>query len=108
MSFRTKLLITSMAIVFIPIILTLGTFFGIGRYLVYQQRLNEMSTQFDYGMVSDPSESFAEMSNEISEELKTAVEEDPFVLEDRLYLQSIDKKLASKYSFLIYLFNFMV
>ena len=53
MRFRTKLLITSLAIVFIPIILAIGTFFAVGRYLIYQQRLNEISSGFDYTMVSD-------------------------------------------------------
>ena len=63
MRFRTKLLITSVAIVIIPIILAIGTFFAIGRYLVYEQKLDDFSNGFDYSMVSDPSEAFSDMTN---------------------------------------------
>ena len=34
MRFRTKLLITSLAIVIIPIILAMATYFAVGRYLI--------------------------------------------------------------------------
>ena len=105
MRFRTKLLITSLAIVVIPIILAIGTFFALGRYLVYQQKLNELSKGFDYSMVSDPSESFADMADQITEDIDLALKADPFILQDRLFLESIDTRLATKYSFLLVVKN---
>ncbi len=103
MRFRTKLLITSLAIVFIPIILAIGTFFAVGRYLVYQQRLNEISSGFDYTMVSDPSEAFADMADEVTHDIALALLVNPFVLEDETFLEEIDSKIASKYSYIIVL-----
>ena len=103
MRFRTKLLITSVAIVIIPIILALGTFFAVGRYLIYQQRLNEISSGFDYTMVSDPSEAFADMADEVTHDIARAPLVNPFVLEDETFLEEIDSKIASKYSYIIVL-----
>ena len=105
MRFRTKLLITSVAIVIIPIILALGTFFAVGRYLVYEQKLNEISSGFDYSMVSDPSETFADMADEVTHDIALACIVNPFILEDIDYLQSVDSKIASKYSFLLVMRN---
>ena len=42
MRFRTKLLITSLAIVVIPLILSLGTYLALGRYLVYKQQVQNV------------------------------------------------------------------
>ena len=59
MRFRTKLLITSLAIVIIPLLLAVGTFMGFGRYMAYKQQLQQYSTVLDYGMISDPGGTFA-------------------------------------------------
>ena len=67
MRFRTKLLITSLAIVLIPLILSVGTYLALGRYLVYQQHAQQYSTAVDYGMVSDPAGTFVEMTDELLE-----------------------------------------
>ena len=101
MRFRTKLLITSVAIVIIPIILAIGTFFAIGRYLVYEQKLDDFSNGFDYSMVSDPSEAFSDMTDEVTHDIALALIVNPFILEDKDFLESVDSKIASKYSFLL-------
>ncbi len=101
MRFRTKLLITSMAIVVIPIILAVGTYLAIGRFLIYNQQVQEFSGEIDYRMVSDPSETFAEMADEISQDIALAMLINPFILEDKSFLQNIDSRIASKYSFLL-------
>ena len=101
MRFRTKLLITSLAIVIIPIILAVGTYLAIGRYLLYDQQVQEFSGGIDYGMVSDPSEAFSDMADEISQEIALAMLVNPFVLEDKAFLSEADSKVAGKYSFLL-------
>ena len=101
MRFRTKLLITSVAIVIIPIILAIGTFFAIGRYLVYEQKLDDITNGFDYSMVSDPSEAFSDMTDEVTHDIALALIVNPFILEDKSFLESVDSKIASKYSFLL-------
>ncbi len=101
MSFRTKLLITSLAIVIIPVVLAAGSYLAIGRYLFYEQRVQELSGGVDYRMISDPSEAFSDMADEVSHDIALALLVDPFILEDEEFLASLDNKIATKYSFLL-------
>ncbi len=101
MRFRTKLLITSLAIVVIPLILSFGTYLALGRYLVYKQQVEQFSTVVDYGMVSDPGGTFAEMTDELVKEIAINMFIDPFILEKQDYLEELDSQIASKYSFII-------
>ena len=69
MRFRTKLLITSLAIVIIPIILAMATYFAVGRYLIYDQQIDQYSKVVDYGMISDPGGTFSEMTEQLVKEI---------------------------------------
>lgn len=101
MRFRTKLVITSLAIVIIPVILAIGSFLLIGRYLVYQQQVSELSVGIDYSMVSDPSETFAQMADEISQDVQLALLVNPYILEDKTFLEALDNRISSKYSYIL-------
>ncbi len=101
MRFRTKLLITSLAIVFIPIILAIGSYLAIGRYLVYEQQVQELSGGVDYNMVSDPSETFSRMADEISQDIELARLVNQFILEDKTFLENLDSRIAGKYSYIL-------
>ena len=101
MRFRTKLLITSLAIVVIPLILSFGTYLALGRYLVHKQQVEQFSTVVDYGMVSDPGGTFAEMTDELVKEIAINMFIDPYILEREEYLEELDSQIASKYSFII-------
>ncbi len=101
MRFRTKLLITSLAIVVIPLILALGTYLALGHYIVYKQHVQKYSSGVDYGMVTDPSGTFAEMTDELVKEIAINMYYNPFILEDEAFLEDLDSKIASKYSYII-------
>ena len=101
MRFRTKLLITSLAIVVIPLILSFGTYLALGRYLVHKQQVGQFSTAIDYGMVSDPGGTFAEMTDDLVKEIAINMFIDPYILEREEYLEELDSQIASKYSFII-------
>ena len=101
MRFRTKLLITSLAIVIIPIILAMATYFAVGRYLIYDQQIDQYSKVVDYGMISDPGGTFSEMTEQLVKEILVTMLADPFILEDENYLQQLDKEVAPSYSFII-------
>lgn len=100
MRFRTKLLITSLAIVIIPMILALGAYLAVGRYLVHEQNIDN-GRVVDYGMVSDPGGTFSEMTDQLVKEILVTMLVDPFVLENEEYLSEIDQKIASKYAYII-------
>ncbi len=101
MRFRTKLLITSLAIVVIPLILSFGTYLALGRYLVHKQQVGQFSTAIDYGMVSDPGGTFAEMTDDLVKEIAINMFIDPYILEREEYLEELDSQIASRYSFII-------
>ena len=101
MRFRTKLLITSMAIVLIPVILALVAYMGLNHYLLSQQQNQGHVTGIDYGMVSDPGGTFAEMTDEIVGEIAFNMQSDPFILENVTYLQELDAEVAPIYSFIL-------
>ena len=86
MRFRTKLLITSMAIVIIPVVLAVGSYLAIARYLYYEQRVQELWSGVDYGMLSDPSEAFSNMADDVSREIALSLLVNPFILEDKTFL----------------------
>jgi len=101
MRFRTKLLITSLAIVVIPLILSFGTYLALGRYLVHKQQVGQFSTAIDYGMVSDPGGTFAEMTDDLVKEIAINMFIDPYILEREEYLEELDSQIAARYSFII-------
>ena len=85
MRFRTKLLITSMARVIIPVVLAIGSYLAIARYLYYEQRVQELWGGVDYGMLSDPSEAFSNMADDVSREIALALLVNPFILKMRVF-----------------------
>ena len=101
MRFRTKLLITSLAIVVIPLILAVGTFMAFGSYMAYKQQLQQHTTAFDYGMISDPGGTFAEMTDELVKEIAINMLSNPFILENEQFLSDLDAQVESRYSFII-------
>ena len=101
MRFRTKLIITSLAIVVVPLILALGTFLVVGRYILYDQKVQEYSSVVDYGMVSDPGGTFAKMTDNLVVEINLTRSIYPNILEDGQYLQDLDERIASRYSYIL-------
>lgn len=101
MRFRTKLLITSLAIVLIPVVLAIGAYLAVGRYLAYQQQVPGGNTMVDYNMVSDPSGTFAEMTGQLEKEIMLSRTISPYILEDRSFLQEIDNEISSRYSYIL-------
>ncbi len=101
MRFRTKLLITSLAIVIIPVILAIGTYLALGRYLIYKQQAQQFSSAVDYSMVSDPGGTFAEMTDDLVEEIQHKMQTDPYILEKEDYLKELDEQVATRYSYIL-------
>jgi signal transduction histidine kinase len=101
MRFRTKLLITSIAVVIVPIILAIGTYLALGRYLIGRQQTIGYPGNMDYGMVSDPGGTFSEMTDALSKEIAVARLLDPYILENVSYLNEINSKVEARYAFII-------
>ena len=74
MRFRTKLIITSLAIVIIPLILALGTYLALGSYMAYKQHVQKHSGFVDYKMITDPGGTFDEMTDELVKDIQIILE----------------------------------
>lgn len=101
MRFRTKLLITSIAVVIIPIILAVGTYLVLGNYLVGRQQTAGYPGNMDYGMISDPGGAFSEMTEELTKEIALSLLVDPFALENTTVLAELNRKVEQRYAFII-------
>lgn len=98
--FRTRLLIVSLSIVLIPFLLTCAALFLVGSHIEDAESqagfLDRDSASFIYTI-----ESYGNITEEILEEVKQQITEDPARLEDRDYLDEINSDLKEKSSYII-------
>ena len=100
MKFRTRLLITSILIIVVPLLLTAVAFMGIGIYMVNSEQEYSLSgrnyTSFTYTL-----ENYNQMTEEVIFEIQEQLRENSACMEDIEYLEEIDNDLASKSSYII-------
>ncbi len=100
MKFKTRLLVTSLTIVLLPLALTAAAFIGIGSYLLKTENENGIAN-VDYRMATDPIEAFVEISDEIFREVRKQTAAGASRLEDREYLSALNKKIENRSSYII-------
>ncbi len=99
MKFRTRLVIMFLCIMFIPLLLTISAFFLIGSHIE--------DTESDLGFTDKNNssiytlESYSQITEEILEEVKEQISNDPARLEDTAYLDDIMRELRGKSSYII-------
>ncbi|MCR4588387.1 MAG: HAMP domain-containing histidine kinase [Lachnospiraceae bacterium] len=99
MKFKTRILVTFMAIVLLPLCLTILAFTAIGGYFMHKEanfQLNADPTRYSYQMLD-----YYESTQNVFEELKRNLYEDPSKAEDAEFLDSINEQLATANSSLI-------
>ena len=69
MKFKTRLLVTFLTIVLLPLLLTMIAFMSIGAYLMNAQREFGL-VNLDYNMMSEPAQTFERITEEIFEKVK--------------------------------------
>lgn len=100
MKFKTRLLITFLTIILLPIILAVTAFLIIGGYLSKGQedlglRIN------NYNVWIDPAETSRHLSDEIFVEIREGLKQDSHLLEKTDILDAINDDIADKSSYLI-------
>lgn len=100
MKFKTRLLVTFLTIVFLPLMLTALAFISIGGYLMNAQREFGM-VNVDYTMMSDPAQAFEVISEKVFKEVKQQIATDEARLEDTAYLDDINKGIEDKASYIL-------
>ena len=100
MKFKTRLLITSIAIIVVPLLLTAIAFMGIGMYIVNTEQENGISN-INYSTSNYTVENYKQMTEEMIQEVKAQLRENSARLEDKEYLDEINESLKNKSSYII-------
>ena len=100
MKFKTRLLITFLTIVLLPLMLTMIAFMSIGGYLMNAQREFGL-VNMDYTMVSEPEQAFEKISEEIFREVERQIDEDETLMEDIEYLSGLNGEIKDKASYIL-------
>ncbi len=100
MKFRTRLLVTSVAIVLLPFLLTIIAFIGVASHVENME--NEVGfLDKDNFAISYTIENYSHMTEEVLQKVKSQIAADPLRLEDRAYLDEISGELNDKFSYIV-------
>ena len=100
MKFKTRLWITFLMIVLLPLLLTAIAFISIGGYLLNAQKEYGIVVS-DYTMMSDPVQTAEQIADEIFREVKGQIARDEIYLENKEYLAHLNKRIENKGSYII-------
>ena len=100
MKFKTRLVVTFLTIILLPLVLASTAFILIGGALAKEQEEYGFRNN-DYNMLIDPADASRLISDEIFLTVKGILEEDPFKLEDAEVLDTINERIVNKSSYII-------
>ena len=100
MKFKTRLLVTSIFIIVVPLLLSAVAFMGIGIYMVNSEQefgaFDNNYTSFAYTL-----ENYNQMTADVLQAVREQLEEEPSRIEEQDYLEKINEELANKSSYII-------
>ncbi|MCM1136844.1 MAG: ATP-binding protein [Clostridium sp.] len=100
MKFKTRLVITFLTIILLPLVLACTAFLCIGRTLIHEQEEFGFRNE-DYNMLIDPTHASRLISNEIFQQVEEILEKGMSGLEDIEILSEINEKIVNKSSYII-------
>lgn len=100
MKFKTRLVITFLTIILLPLVLACTAFLCIGAYLSKGQEGYGIRTQ-DYNILIDPTQASKSISDEIFFEVKEILDNHPADLEDKGVLARINERIDGKSSYIL-------
>lgn len=100
MKFKTRLLITFLTVLVLPLVMTAGAFLGIAGYLLKDYDEYDIRTIND-SMLTDTSQMFDKITDEIFLQIKNQIEQDKIQLESIQYLDIINDSIRTKASYII-------
>lgn len=101
MKFKTKLAITFLTIILLPVMLLLVAFITIGTMLVRSADENHGLETTDYSMMSDSMDAFSRGTDELFRVIWDKADYAPEQLEDEAYLNELNQIAAEKSSYII-------
>lgn len=101
MKFKTKLAITFLTIILLPVLLSLVAFLAIGTVLVRTADQNFELETTDYSMMSDSIDAFSRGTDDLFNMIWEKARNDPERLEDSNYLAGLNVTASDKSSYII-------
>ena len=102
MKFKTKLAITFLTIILLPVLLSLCAFLGIGTVMM---RSGGQTTYGEgmraYSMMSESIDAFSQATDELFDTIQEQARENTHRLEDKAYLDKLNEEAADKSSYII-------
>ena len=100
MKFKTRLMVTSVAIVLVPLLLTSIAFIVVASHVENME--NEVGFLDRNNLASAYTiENYSYMTEEVLQEVKSQIEQQPLKLEDKEYLDEVSGELNNKFSYII-------
>ncbi|MCH4193582.1 MAG: HAMP domain-containing histidine kinase [Butyrivibrio sp.] len=96
MRLRTKLIITGVTIVILPLALTAAAFVGIGTLMTHDKQ-----NAIGRGIVTDNNKEYQQTADDIFEEVEKDKTADPYVLENSDYLDNLNQELEDQSAFIL-------
>lgn len=100
MKFKTKLIITFLTIILLPLVLACTAFLVIGGYLTNEQEEYGLRIN-DYNVLIDPTQASQMISDEVFLEVKNILDKSPSELENEKVLAGINDEVANRSSYII-------
>lgn len=100
MKFKTRLRVTFITIILLPLVLTALAFITIGIYLMNMQQGFQLD-ELDYSMMSESLEAFVNTTDKAYYTLLEQAERDPVRLEDKEYLEMVNSEVSRKSTYII-------
>lgn len=100
MKFKTRLRVTFITIIFLPLLLTALAFCTIGLYLMNNSQ-GDTLRDLDVTMMAEPVQSFIVTADDIYRQLAEQADRDVRLLEDREYLEKMNSSLRQKSAYLL-------
>ena len=101
MKFRTKLVITFLTVILLPLVLSAIAFVAIGAVMVHNSDLRYGFETTDYSTMSDSLASFSGITDDILYSLEETAEEEPARLEDKDFLAAVNEDAFKKSSYIL-------
>lgn len=100
MKFKTRLVITFLTIILLPLVLACTAFLGIGTFLIHEQEEYGFRNN-DYNMLIDPTQVFQIISDEIFLEIEEILDKEPAALENPEVLANINEQIVNRSSYIM-------
>ena len=101
MTFRQRLIIAFSMVIVLPMLLFMIAFFVIGNFMAHGEDKQEIAQYLDYKSLTEDYRQYSELLDSTYEQIQQDLEEDPAIVEDPGYLQSLSERVSVSNSYIL-------